>query len=389
MIAQKLYKKVVYKSIASAAEQATLSMGQQVNRPYRSNLKAEDYAKGTAAVTQDLTATDDLLTINKQKTIRMYVDDVDKLQNKYSAATVWAEEAAKRLGIVIDAEVLYTGTRGAANTIDAGDFGGSSGSPQAFTVSNILTLFGKINRKLDVQNADVERSARYAVLGPELFEVVTEYIAGKNTILADKNLEFGNQGRFMGVELYMSNNLTATAVLTLAADASNTDNITIAGVGTSAVTFTFVSAIGSTAGNVLISGTAAGTCTNLAALINAPGTTTANGVAFAGDDLRSVQMMVATASSNTVTVYLKGGSYLTLTSSAANGTWAKKAQHVLAGVKEAIDVVVQLEPDVQIASAVPVGLRGVFIQPLTVFGSKVFNKGTLELIDVAVDTSSF
>jgi predicted aconitase with swiveling domain len=47
--------------------------------------------------------------------------------------------------------------------------------------------------------------------------------------------------------------------------------------------FTFKTTLGSTAGNVLIGGSADVARANLAALINAPTTTTANGVALTAD----------------------------------------------------------------------------------------------------------
>jgi len=69
--------------------------------------------------------------------------------------------------------------------------------------------------------------------------------------------------------------LTGSAVLALATNPSNTETVTIQG-----QVFTFVSSIGTTEGNVLIGGSADATRANLAALINAPQTTTANGVAL-------------------------------------------------------------------------------------------------------------
>lgn len=61
-----------------------------------------------------------------------------------------------------------------------------------------------------------------------------------------------------------------------------------------ACTFTFVSSIGATAGNVLIGGSVAVTRANLAALINAPGVTTANGVAFTGAALTALGLVNCT-----------------------------------------------------------------------------------------------
>ncbi len=380
---KKLYKTVVYKALASSEEQSTLSLGTIVDRPYRSDLVVEDYSKGTAATAQDLTATTDTLTINKQKTILMYVDDVDKLQNKWDAAKIWAEEAAKRLAINIDAEFLYEVVN-AANDLDDGDFGGTAGSPVTVLTSNISSLIAKINRTLDTNNVDMERKNRFWAISPQLYEVLWSYISGKESLLGDKTGEYGNIGRYGGLELFMTNNLTASAVWTPVDNPSNAATVTIDG-----VVFTFVNTIGTTAGNVLQTTNLETTLTNLAHLINNPSSTTANHVAFATSDLRTVQEMVAVATATYITVYHKGQSYMTVATSEALDLWSKATQHSLAGAKGAIDLVIQKEPDVQIASTVSAGKRGSNIMPLTVFGIKTFNQGTKEIVDIKVATAAF
>lgn len=380
---RKLYKKVVYKSLASTEEQATLSLGQKVDRPYRSDLVVENYTKGTAATAQDLTATSDVLTVNKFKTILMYIDDVDKIQNKWDAAKAWAEEAAERLAIAIDAEFLYE-VRSAADTIDDGDIGGSAGSAIALTVSNIANVIAKINRKLDVNNVDMERANRFWVLSPQMYDVLWSYIAGKETLLGDKTGEYGNLGRYGGLELFMSNNLTASAVWTPADNPADSATITISG-----VVFTFVDTIGTTAGNVLQTTSTAVTLDNLVDLINNPTSTTANHVAFSGADLRTVQQMVAVDGATYVTVYHKGQSYMTVATSEALDLWSKETQHSLAGAKKAIDLVIQKNPDVEMASTVSAGKRGMNVMPLTVFGVQTFNQGTKEIFDVQIDSSGY
>src|SRR5262245_61735006 len=90
---RKLYKETVFRALASFEEQATLTDGQKVDRPYRSDITVENYTKGTALTAQDLTATSDVLTVDTVKALLMYIDNVDKIQNKYSAANLWADEA--------------------------------------------------------------------------------------------------------------------------------------------------------------------------------------------------------------------------------------------------------------------------------------------------------
>lgn len=93
---------------------------------------------------------------------------------------------------------------------------------------------------------------------------------------------------------------------------SNGETVTLTINGTACV-FTFVTTIGSTPGNVLIGGNVAASRANLAALINAPGVTTANGVAFTGAQLTALGLVNCTddlstnifvrATSSTVTTF--------------------------------------------------------------------------------------
>lgn len=77
------------------------------------------------------------------------------------------------------------------------------------------------------------------------------------------------------------------------ANPANGETVTLTINGTACV-FTFVSSIGSTPGNVLIGGTQTITRANLAALINAPGTTNANQVAFTGAQLTAMGLVNCT-----------------------------------------------------------------------------------------------
>jgi hypothetical protein len=385
-IGRKRYKATVYKSIGSSAEQAGLEFGNKVDRPYRANLVVENYVKGVAAVAQDLTATSDELTIDKQKTILMYVDKVDKIQNKWDAARASAEEAGKRLGIAIDAEFLYEAALNANNVVDDGTLGGTTGTGITITANNISDVVGHINKKLDEQNVGEEEGSRFWVISPQIKRALWSYISGKESLLGDKTGEYNNLGRYGGLELYLSNNLTASAVWTPANQPSDGDTITIDG-----VVFTFETGTLDAAGKVKSETSTAVTLDNLVAFINAGGNDSviAQGYTLSQADQRIVQEMVAVDGTTFVTIYHKGKSYMTVTGSDAADTWTLHTQHSLAGVKGSTDIVVQLEPEVQMASTVPNGKAGMNIMLLTVLGVKSFNQGKNENVDVKVASSTF
>jgi len=72
---KKFYKTTFFQAIANFSEEANVTDdGRIIDRPYRSSVIAENYTKGTALTAQDLTYTEDLLTIDQQYSLLMYVD---------------------------------------------------------------------------------------------------------------------------------------------------------------------------------------------------------------------------------------------------------------------------------------------------------------------------
>ena len=396
-IQKKLYKKNVFKAITSFSEQKSLSNGQTVNRPYRNDIYVGNYTKGTALTAQDVTGTQESLTVNQIKAALIYIDNVDKIQNKWSLANAYIDEASTRLGNAIDGALLAE-VANAASSLDDADMGGTAGNGITLTTANILNVFGKANRKLDAKN--VSRDNRFAVISPQFYDVMWQFIAGRESMLGDKTGENGHIGSYAGFDLYLSNNLYATAVLTGDGTITTTaDAITIAGAGFSAITFAFVSTIGTTAGNVLIGATNFATYTNLAALINAGGLSSDSGVSNVSLSTLNqsiVQNWAATVagSGNTATITFKvnGGSYLTLTATGVHpGTWtaATQLQSVLFGQKQATDMVIQQQPTVDTASTVAAGKWGMNILPITLFGVKTFNYGSNLLLNCKLRSDAY
>ncbi len=383
---RKLYKTDVFRSLANFEEQATLTDGQKVDRPYRSDIVVENYTKGTALTAQDLTATDDLLVVDTVKAALLYVDNVDKIQNKYSAANAWIDEAGKRLSNAIDAKFLYQ-VFNSNNTVDDASIGGVSGDGITATVGNILDIFGAVNLQLDLQN--VEEAERFFAISPHFYQVLWKYIAGKVTMLGDKTGENGNIGQYAGLQLYKTNNLTGSARWTPANDPSDADTVTI-----NAVTFTWKTTIGTTAGNILRTGTLSTDLTAFAAFINAGGVTTDSGVSNVTLSLanqRIVQNWVAVATATYIEVRAMGASYLTVTGSDATDVWTatQQLQNLFAGRKGCVDAVIQKEPSTEMGPTVAVGKSGTNILPMTLFGVYVFYQGKNEMVRVKLRTDAY
>lgn len=373
----------VFRAIVSMEEEAKLKNGDTVHRVYRSSLRGQNYSRGSTFSVQDITNTDESLTVTSAKIVPFYVDDLDALQSNYREANQYADDAAVVLGNLIDGDVLGE-YASASLSVDDGDFGGTAGNGVTLATTNVLRMFTAANKKLNAQN--IEKDGRFAVISPQVEAVLLEYLAGRESILGDSIGQNGHIGKFYGFDLYVSNNLGWSGKLLVGTNPTANDTVTING-----VTFTFVASIGSTAGNVLIGADATASITNLVTLINAPGSTTATGVALSTANQAKLDNVTATAVAGGLTVAGKGVSYVavseTLTASGDVWTAALQVQHNLFGRKGAIDLVIQQRPNVEIKD-VPNQL-GKNIAPWTLYGLKTFNEGASSMVDVKVRADAF
>lgn len=129
-------------------------------------------------------------------------------------------------------------------------------------------------------------------------------------------------------------------------------------------------------------------------MINAPGTTTANGVALTGEDLRLFQNSFSAVNdntANTLTVTGKGAGVLevseTLTDATDEWTEALQIQHQLFGVVGNPVVVMQADPRVQIKE-VPDKL-GKNILNGVLYGYKTYADNARQMVDVKIQSSGY
>jgi len=127
-------------------------------------------------------------------------------------------------------------------------------------------LFALAEAKMNQNNIE-DTKPRYAVITPAVKAVVQQSLIFNGFRKADEGLDgmfMGNgfMGRYMNFNIYSSNNVLHTCVLTSSSAPTATNTVVVNG-----VTFTFVSSLGTTAGNVLFSDEAT-SLENLASAIN-------------------------------------------------------------------------------------------------------------------------
>lgn len=374
-----LEKELVAMAIANTDLRSLLNDGDTIHKPYRSNLKAQDYTKGTSVQIDDVTATDETLTVDTTKVVAFYIDDIDKIQNSYNTMMEFAQDSQHDLNQIIDRQVLAEYAN-ADNFIDDGDIGGTAGNPAVISSTNINQVYSAAARKLTLQNVDL--SSRFSVISPSVLEELVLYTSGKDTSFGDEVLDNGFVGKRFGFDIFVSNNLTSTATWTPADNPTDGDTLTIAG-----VVITFKSALTPAAGEVLIGGTVDVTLTNLAGLLNNPGTTDANQVALSYEDCVTLDGISATASATDIDVVFKGGGEVVYAASEVADVWSAETLHCLFGKKGATDLVIQKQPNIQVKDVED--KLGVNILAYTLFGIKTFDVGDKQLVDVRIDSSNF
>ena len=303
-----------------------------------------------------------------------------------------------RLSNQIDASCLFKAAYLATDTVDYNDLDSNqtAGAGIVLTTSNVLNLFTVSARKLSVNNVD--GANRFYVISPQVKQVLLTYLAGRESILGDRTGEAGNIGRYMGFELFESNNLTAMIRITPSVAASNGETLVINGITFTARDTPAAANVSATAADFDDNGTAtvAGNITALTTVINRTSgvDTAAVGFAPTGAGLAAFQRgWFAVDGTTYIDIYIKGASYI----ATPTGTWAGAVgteltytkQINVCGERGAVDLVIQKEPSVKMASTVPAGKDGMNILGKALWAVGVFQDMKARLFGVEIDTANF
>lgn len=270
-----------------------------------------NYTKYTNQTIADVTTGNDQIVINTTPMVNFAIDDIDEAEDYIDVKAEVISDAAYQIKRRIDGD-FFAQVMNAKWKYDANGFGLNTGTLSPITLAtgasqNLSTTFGKAASGLE-HTGGINRSKMALCVDSFIStDLATLGLSVLSNNVAETSYRRGYTGDFGGMSTYGVSTLYSTTVLDLATNPTAGDYIVIQG-----VKFTFVSSIGSTAGNVLIAGTAAGTVTNLVTLFNAPGTTTANGVALDSDDIARLEGVTATDGTTIVTFTSKNGALLAL-----------------------------------------------------------------------------
>lgn len=383
---QEIFQKVlVAKKIANLRFEKTLKYGESVERlAYDiSGVRVRSVVRGSASTIDSVTDSAELLTINLEKEASFHISDGEVTQaGPLNPGEVIGGQIAIKVATDFDARVLYE-AKNASYTFDTGDLTtlASTGTPVTLNSTTVPQLASRAPAKLRRNNQTLMNLC--FVVDSYAASDLTQYLLGKSIDLAGSVFANGYTGDVSNAELYVSENLTGEAVLSMATQPTDGDTVVVNG-----VTFTFKTTLGSTAGNVLIGASADAARANLTALVNAPGTTTSEGVALSSTNQATIEGLNITAtndnSANTMTLVCVGSGALTLSETFTDGTdtWTKNFIHAYFGKKGAIDAVLQDMKEVDMRPTAD--RRGTNVFASYLGGVKTFADGAKKFLDVQI-----
>ena len=383
---QEIFQKtLVAKDIMNMRLEPMLTYGGSVTRVALdlSSAIVRTVSRGSASTIDSITDSAETLTVNLEKEIAFHLSDGEVTQTGPLKAMQFAgKELARKLAIDLDgrcfAEVLN-----ASFTFDNGDLttGSASGTPITLNSTTVPQMTTRLGAKLRFRNNQEVMTNMALVVDSYAASDISQFIISKNIDLAGAVFKNGYAGDVSTAQMYISENLTSTSVLSIATQPTDGDTVTIAG-----VVFIFKTTLGATAGNVAIAGSADAARLNLSELINAPGTTDAGQVALSAADQIIMSKYVATdsASANTMTVVGTGTGRTLVSETLADATdaWTLNYLNCYYGKKGAIDLVVQDSKEVDVRPTADRRGNNIFSSYLA--GIKTFADGARKFLNVKI-----
>ena len=383
---EEIFNKVlVGKSIANLRFEKKLKYGESVERfAYDiSGVRVRSTVRGNSSTIDPIADTTELLTINLEKEAVFHISDGEVTQaGPLNPGEVIGGQVAIKVATDLDARILGE-TLNAEFDFDTGDLttGASTGVPFNLDSTNVPKAVVRMPAKLRSKNQTLTNLCW--VIDSYGASDIEQYLMGKSIDLAGYVFKNGYAGTVRGADLIVSENLTGEAVLTDSGTFADGETFTING-----VTFTMKTALSSSpavAGEIVIGANLAASMTNIAAALNAPGTTTATFTALSAADQETIADLniTATKTDTTVTIVAVGSGRLTLSETGGSTSWSSNFIHSYFGKKGAIDVVVQDMKKVDMRPTADKRGTNVFTSYLA--GIKTFADGKKKFLDVLIN----
>jgi hypothetical protein len=334
-----LNEMLVSDKIASMELEAMMTDAYRVNKSYTTDVVMEDYEPLTDLAFPATVATNEYLEADQIKATGFRLDKVQTVAQAAKQEAQQSYQVAFQMRNSIDQHCLNTINDAVPSVSEV-----SGGSLSA------STIFGKIT---DLRTAIAEQDAfdgvAALVMDPARVALLDEYLAGTGNNVADTILRNGFAGKIRGFEVYESTNLPYSVALTIDAQPTAGDTITIKG-----VVFTWTAASSaSAAGEVSIGADKAAAQANLVNAVNGTGTTGDNtyialGTADKGRLRNKGVAISAFNGSDIATITGAGKINGAETFTAGTNVFGTETTQILGLVKGAVDVARLLKPEIDI-----------------------------------------
>lgn len=373
-------KVLVAKSIANMRYEPTLTYGGSVTRfTYdTAAVRVRTVARGSASTIDAITDSTESLTINLEKEAVFFISDGEvKQTGPLNPGEVIGGQIAVKVATDLDSRVLAE-VLNAYQTFDTGDLTTSVSNGTAITLSSTTVPQMVTRMPAKLKNVNQVLTNMAFVVDPYMAADLEQYLLGKQFDIVNSIWKNGYSGAISMAEVYVSNNLTYTAVLTGTGVFVDTQTVTIGG-----VVFTS-EATPTTAGSFDVA-TLANSLGYLASLINNPGTTSATQIALSAADqaiVTDVLGLSAVATATTLTITARGAGRIVVSETQTNVAWGSPTLHAYYGKKGAIDLVVQDISSVDMRETSD--RRGTNIFSSYLAGIKTFADGAKKFLDVKI-----
>lgn len=400
------YKQPVFRAIAEERMLAgKLKKGDTIHWSYMSDFYVENMGADGSYNTQAQADTDETLVINQVKDTAFYEFQKDLEQAHYNVKVDYARKAMNKVFLQIDSDVLVAAQQGASSVIDAGVLAGGASNSTGITISltNVFVLFATANTQLILNNVLYDPNLTFtkevklekvtgmpvAIISAQTYQALILYLGGKTTVLGDKVSVSGHAGAFMSFNIFVSNQLPFTTILTYAAQASDGDTFTWNG-----LTFTWRNSP-SLAGEIKILGSVALDQANLKAILAAPFTAITTNYPTAQvnnvtNQNKLANITVGTFTSNAATITQGGiGTALitAVTFTSGSNFFTGNIQHNIFTVSRSVAIVIQKYPELYVNPVT--GKVGKDYVTWCYYGIKVFKFQTTQIIDAWVSCTTF
>ena len=244
---------------------SSLEYGASVARPRAiiDGVRVRDYSKGTNYTIDNISDEKETLDVNRSKVAVVRVDRIEKIQMKnLTPSEFFGMEIALKVSAYVDGDALALARN--FSTFDAGNVGGTAGTPIDLDVTgNVEKTLAKAAGTVRAQIKGRQLESLVFVTDSLAVASIEIVLMGKQFDMAETVWKNGYAGPVRSAQLFVSENLSADADITFNTNPTAAQTFVISG-----FTYTFVSSIGSTPGNVLIGGSAAATRANLVAALN-------------------------------------------------------------------------------------------------------------------------